>query len=134
VFVIACLPRRLLEAYAQLAHPETGYIEYRLPTLASAIGLRFVDDDRFSAWRPADPRQTVVTRRQRLLNGSRRAVRLPTVLTELTRADGARLFHPYHGLYPVSIPWALRAPGWAGYVAVREGRRLASAHLARLRR
>jgi hypothetical protein len=134
VFVIACLPRVLLEAYARLEHPETGYIEYRLPTLASAIGLRFVDDDRFSAWRPADPRQAVATRRQRLLNGSRRAVRLPTVLTELTRPDGARLFHPYHGLFPVSVPWALRTPGWAGYVAVRECRRLASAQLARLRR
>jgi hypothetical protein len=134
VFVIACLPRHLLAAYATLHDPEAGYVEYRLPTLASAIGLRFVDDERFSAWRPADPRQQAPTRRQRYLNGSRRAVRLPTVLTELTHADGARLFHPYHGLFPVSVPWALRAPGWAGYVAVREGRRVASAQLARLRR
>jgi hypothetical protein len=134
VFVIAVLPRRLLDAYALLEHPETGYVEYRLPTLASAIGLRFVDDDRFSAWRPADPDQSAPTRRQRFLNGSRRAVRLPTVLAELARSDGARLFHPYHGLFPVSVPWAVRAPGWAGYVALREGRRAATAQLARLRR
>jgi hypothetical protein len=134
VFVIACLPRRLLDAYAALEDPEIGFVEYRLPTLASAVGLRLVEDDRFAAWRPADSGASAPTRRQRFLNGSRRAVRLPTVLTELTRADGARMFHPYHGLFPMSLPWALRAPGWAGYVAVRQGRRVASAQLARLRR
>jgi hypothetical protein len=134
VFVIACLPRRLLEAYASLEPRDTGFVEYRLPTLAASIGLRFVDDDRFTAWRPADPLQRTAPRRQRFLNGSRHAVRLPAVLTELRRSDGARLFHPYHGLFPMSISWALRAPGWAGYVAVREGRRAASSQLARLRR
>jgi hypothetical protein len=134
VFVIACLPRRLLAAYATLDDPETGYVEYRLPTLAAALGLRFVDDERFSAWRPADTSQPAPTRRQRYLNGSRRAIRFPTVLAELTHRDGARLFHPYHGLFPLNIQWALRAPAWAGYVAVREGRRAASARIARLRR
>ena len=134
VFVIACLPRRLLAAYATLDDPEIGYVEYRLPTLAAALGLAFVDDERFSAWRPADTSQPAPTRRQRYLNGSRRAIRLPTVLAELTRGDGARLFHPYHGLFPLNLQWAVRAPAWAGYVAVREGRRVASAQLARLRR
>lgn len=134
VFVVACLPRRLLAAYATLDVAEPGYIEYRLPTLAAAIGLSFVDDPRFSAWRPADTSQPAPSRRQRYLNGSRRAIRLPTVLAELARGDGARMFHPYHGLFPLNIQWAVRAPAWAGYVAVREGRRVASAQLARLRR
>ena len=30
------------------------------------------------------------------------AIVLPTVLVELTRSDGARVFHPYHGLFPMN--------------------------------
>ena len=106
MFVIACLPRRLLAAYADLADPELGYLEYRLPTLAAAIGLRLVDDERFAAWRPADTGAGRPTRRQRFLNGSRRPIVLTTVLVELARSGGVALFHPYHGLFPLNAHWA----------------------------
>jgi hypothetical protein len=119
VFIVACLPRRLLAAYTQLSSPETGYVEYRLPTLARAIRLHFVDDDRFSAWRPADGASGRPTRRQRFINGSRRPILLPSVLAELARRDGARVFHPYHGLFPANAKWAVRAPGWGAYAAAR---------------
>jgi hypothetical protein len=131
VFVIAVLPRRLFAAYQELPSPETGFVEYRLPTLAAATGLRFVDDDRFRAWRPADVAAGKATRRERFLNGARRAIVLPTVLLELARRDGARLFHPYHGLFPLDRREALRAPGWAGYVAVRTVRDAVRARLCR---
>jgi hypothetical protein len=133
VFVVACLPRRLLAAYAELPDPETGYIEYRLPTLAGAIGLRFVEDDRFSAWRPADASAGAPTRRQRFLNGSRRSVLLPSILREQSRADGARVFHPYHGLYPITAKWAVRAPVWAAYSAARAAQQSITARVHRLR-
>jgi hypothetical protein len=121
VFVVACLPRRLLAAYRTLDDPEAGYVEYRLPTLAAAIGLRIVQDERFPVWRPADTDAGEPTRRQRFLTGARRAIRLPTVLVELARADGARLFHPYHGLFPATPRWAAEAPVWATYVTARAG-------------
>ena len=134
VFVIAGLPRRLLAAYADLPDPETGYLEYRLPTLATAIGLRLVESEQFAAWRPADVAAGAPTRRQRFLNGSRRSIRFPTVMAELARPSGARLFHPYHGLFPMSPAWAVRAPGWAVYTAARAGRKAVSTRAQRLLR
>ncbi len=131
VFVVACLPRRLLAAYADLRDPEIGYVEYRLPTLAKAVGLRLVEDDRFAAWRPADDTAGRPSRRQRFLNGARRSVLLPSVLAELTRRDGARVFHPYHGLFPMSPGWAARGPVWAVQGAVRAGRAAVSARVSR---
>ncbi|HET9729070.1 MAG TPA: hypothetical protein VFR41_06585, partial [Acidimicrobiia bacterium] len=119
VFVIACLPRALLAAYATLDRAEPGYIEYRLPTLARAVGLNVVDHETFRAWRAADPASAQPTRRQRFLNGLRRPVRLPAIAIERVRRDGARIFHPYHGLYPFDTRWAVRAPVWAGTLTVR---------------
>jgi hypothetical protein len=132
VFVVACLPRALLAAYRDL-DGDTGYIEYRLPTLARALGLRLVDDERFAAWRPADATSGPATRRQRFLNGSRRAVLLPSILLERSREDGARVFHPYHGLYPVSAKWAMQSPVWATYSAARTASQAISARVAKLR-
>jgi hypothetical protein len=133
VFVIACLPRRLFEAYAELPEPETGYVEYRLPTLAAAVGLRLVDDERFAAWRPADDPGGAPTRRQRYLSGMRRPIRFPTVLRERLRPDGARVFHPYHGLYPIDVRWAVRAPWWGARVGTRAARRALSARWSKWR-
>jgi hypothetical protein len=133
VFVVAALTRAVLAAYRELPDPEVGFVEYRLPTLAVATGARLVEDERLSSWRPADLGGGPPSRRQRLLNGSRRAVALPTVLSELRKPDGARLFHPYHGLFPASPGWALRAPGWAAYSAARAGYRAVSARAARRR-
>jgi hypothetical protein len=133
LFVIACLPRRLLAAYADAPDLETGYVEYRLPTLAKAIGLRVVEHERFGAWSPADGRTRPAQRRRRFLNGSRRPVHLPTVLGELARSDGARLFHPYHGLFPATPRWAARAPAWAIYATTRAGRKAVTARTAKLR-
>jgi hypothetical protein len=130
LFIVAGLPRRLLEAYGELEEPEVGYVEYRLPTLAAAQGLRLIEDERFAAWQPATG--GTATRRQRLVNASRRPVLLPTVLLERLRTDGARVFHPYHGLFPMSPHWALRTPGWAAAFAARSGRAAISARLSRL--
>jgi hypothetical protein len=128
VFIVAGLPRALLAAYGELDEPDLGYVEYRLPTLAAARGLRLIEDDRFAAWRPATG--DAATRRQRLVNGSRRSVLLPTVLLERARTDGARVFHPYHGLFPMNVHWALRAPGWAATFAARSGRAAINARLS----
>jgi hypothetical protein len=132
VFVIACLPRRLFEAYGELTDPELGYVEYRLPTLAAAVGLRLVDDERLPAWRPAaGPAGLRPGRRERFLSGSRRPIRFPAVLRERLRADGARAFHPYHGLYPVDRRWAALAPAWAARVGVRSARQALAARRSR---
>jgi hypothetical protein len=133
LFVIACLPRRLFELYASFGGGETGYLEYRLPTLAVAGGLRLVEDERFEAWRPADARAGQPSRRQQLLNGSRRPVLLPTILVEHARDDGARIFHPYHGLYPATPRWAVQTPAWAAYAAARAARQAVKARLVRAR-
>jgi hypothetical protein len=129
VFIVACIPRTLLASYADLPDPEVGYVEYRLPTLASAIGLRVVEDAKFGAWRPADTSAGPPTARERLLNGSRHPVLLPAVLGQLARRDGARVFHPYRGLFPFSFRWAAQAPVWAVYGAGRAARRAVMARV-----
>jgi hypothetical protein len=115
LFVIACLPRRLLAAYAELPDRETGYVEYRLPTLASAVGLRVVDG-----------------RYQRFVNGTKHAIRLPAVLNQLRREDGARFFHPYFGLYPVTPAWAVATPIWGARVGTKRGYNAVMARVKRL--
>jgi len=132
LFVIACLPRRLLAAYAELPDAEVGYIEYRLPTLASAVGLRLVNDERVDASQGPGENARAAGRRQSLLNGTKRAIRLPTILVEMTRKDGARLFHPYFGLFPSSPAWALQSPGWGAYVGYRRAHTAIAARWHRL--
>ena len=134
LFVIACLPRALFEAYRELGVPATGYVEYRLPTIAKGVGLNLVDDPRFRSWSPADGRAGPANRRDRFLNGSRHPILLPTVLAELARSDGARVFHPYHGLFPLSPGWAARSPAWAAIASARAGRKAVSARTAKLLR
>ena len=68
-------------------------MEYRLPTLAMALGLHLVENERLRAWRPANVHGRP-TRRQRFLNGVEHPVRLPTILMELARPNGAHAFHP----------------------------------------
>jgi hypothetical protein len=131
LFVVAALPRALLAAYRELPDPEAGYLEYRLPTLASAAGLRIVEAERLDVWRRTGTGGERPARRQRFLNGSRRAVHLPTILAERARPDGARVFHPYHGLFPFRAAWLVQAPPWAVRGAWQAAR---SATLARARR
>jgi hypothetical protein len=131
LFVIACLPRRLLAAYAELPDAEVGYIEYRLPTLASAVGLRLVNDERVDASQGPGANARSAGRRQSLLNGTKRAIHLPTILFEMNRRDGARLFHPYFGLFPSSPAWALKATPWAVYVGARHARQAVMARVKR---
>jgi hypothetical protein len=133
VFVVACIPRALLEAYKQLPEPDTGYVEYRLPTLASAVGLRVVESPRLAAWRPADEAAGRPTARERVLNGVRRPVVLPAIVGQLLRSEGARVFHPYHGLFPLSPRWAAQAPVWAVSSARRAAARSVRARLRRRR-
>ncbi len=134
VFVVACLPRRLLAAYAELPEPEVGYVEYRLPTLAVANGMRIVEDERFAAWRPADGSAGRATRRQRFLNGSRRSVLLPNVLVEAVRPDGARVFHPYHGLFPMNARWAVQGCAWSVRSAYHAARDAVTSRVAMAKR
>lgn len=135
VVVVAALPRRLLGAYRDLDAADTGYIEYRLPTLARAIGLHIVtDDERFPVWRPADVASGRPPRRARFLTGARRPVLLPSILVELAKPHGARLFHPYHGLFPIDARWARQAPGAALAAGVRSGWQAVAARIGRRRR
>jgi hypothetical protein len=134
VFVIAGLPRRLFDAYALLPDAEVGFVEYRLPTLAAAAGLRLAEDDRFAVWRPADVTSGPPTRRQKYLNGARHSIHLPTVFRERRDRDGARVFHPYHGLYPFDTRAAIESVAWASYSAFRTARDALRARFAQLRR
>jgi hypothetical protein len=133
LFVIACLPRALLESYRDLAAPTVGYVEYRLPTVASVYGFRIVEDDRYPSWGPSSSVEGRPSGRERLVNGTRHPVRLPRILLEVARPSGARVFHPYHGIFPGTPYWALVSPLWAAYVGARSLRTAVMARVKRFR-
>lgn len=131
-FIVAALPRSFWERYAQLGEDVPGFLEYRIPTLAAAWGLRFRTDHPYDPWWEQDPEAEPPDARSRALNAGDHPVPLVTVLAQRRRPDGLRAFHPYHGLYPLGLRWAVRAPIAA--LARRAGRTRRWARAARGRR
>jgi hypothetical protein len=101
--IVLALPRAFLEAYAAVERLELGFIEYRLPTWAAALGFRFCREHPFRPWWGA-------TERYRLLAPLRalpREIWAPTIALNLLRPNGARIFHPWYRRTPRGIgAWA----------------------------
>lgn len=93
IFIVVALPRIFLEAYSQVADPELGFIEYRVPIYSQIFGIG-VD-----AYHP--PRVNVPAKLQRVLTAANPPVRLGTILCHWLLPGGARVFHPYNGLIPL---------------------------------
>jgi hypothetical protein len=100
-FIVACLGRAFLEAYASVDEPELGFIEYRVPTYASVFGMQLRDAP-VQCWWEGDPSMIDVPRWRRVLS----AQRTPVPLRHLLRvwlADGATIAHPYRGTFPTDV-------------------------------
>ena len=89
--IVLALPRAFLEPFSRIEEPQLGFIEYRLPIYAQAFGIPFCTDHDFHPWWGAvDPLQRNSTLRARPAE-----IEVPTILKNLRREDGARVFHPY---------------------------------------
>ena len=101
-FVVACLPRSFLDRFLTVSSPELGFLEYKLPTLATVFGNPLVDDSRFHVWWPNDPVTGRLPRSRRVLTGSGVNIRLRAIL----RRPRVGVYHPYRDVFP-SSPWSI---------------------------
>jgi hypothetical protein len=120
-FIVVCLPRNFLEAYAAMPPPGTGFIEYRLPTCAATLGIPFSHDHRFDAAWPGEPDSARHPNPTKLLNPGIREVPLRSMLRESMRSGGQRIFHPVERTLPLG---PLSACSWlVDTITGRRGRR-----------
>ncbi len=108
LFVVVCFPRSFLQRYSDESIPETGFLEYKIPTLARVFGTPICSDHPYEPWWAANPQTRLLPSRKKLLNGVGREVPTSVILRELSRPDGARLFHPVSRNIP---RWILGKPG-----------------------
>lgn len=103
LFIVVCYPRQFLKQYVSIGHPEIGFIEYKIPTMAKIFDIPFCKNHVFQPWWSSNPSTKNVSMRERLLNAVSQEVPRLVVLNELTRKDGYRLFHPVFKRYPNCI-------------------------------
>ena len=100
LFIVICLPREFLAHYAASGPPGTGFLEYKMPTLAAAWGTPVRTDLGFQPWWAADPSTKDAPARARVLNAVGQEVSPEIVEAELRHPGGARVFHPFTGRAP----------------------------------
>ncbi len=99
-FIVACLPRIFLDKYSDIGHPEDGFLEYKLPTLAYIFGIPFCDTRDFSPYWPKENKKERWYWYRWSLNPFGRQVFLSKILKELYHKSGKRIFHPYYIEFP----------------------------------
>jgi hypothetical protein len=106
-FIVACLPRRFLEQYSSINVPETGFVEYRVPTFAKLFNTPFSKSKRFDSWWADAPEAECVRIRERVLIPTGRSIPIARILFHLLHRNGARVFHPFVYTFPVDLPTAI---------------------------
>lgn len=107
LFVVVCFPRSFLKRYSDESIPETGFLEYKIPTLAKIFGVPVCSGHPYEPWWAANPQTRSLPSSKRLLNGVGREVLTSVIINELSKPDGARLFHPVSRKIP---KWILANP------------------------
>jgi hypothetical protein len=102
VAIVLALPREFLRGFSAIERPELGFLEYRLPIYAQAFGIPFCTEHPFRPWWGAVEKYHWA----HTLRARPREIWAPTILWNLLREDGARVFHPY---------WAPAPRGVAGW-------------------
>ena len=100
LFITACLPRIFLDKYVAAGRPETGFLEYKIPTMAHMFGIAVCNNHDFNPWWKANPATKNAPMRQRSLNAVGQEVPFSVIVDELTKSNGKRLFHPVFTILP----------------------------------
>lgn len=108
VAVVLALPRTFLRRFADIERPELGFLEYRLPIYAQAFDIPFCTDHPFRPWWGAVEKYSWKS----TLRARPREIWAPTILSNVLRPDGARVFHPY---------WARAPRGFWGWTKALAG-------------
>lgn len=122
LFIVIGLPRTFLEQYSKVEEAELGFLEYRIPIYAQIFGISFCKNHSFNAWwvdiDPAFRAKNLVARawnslNLRLnpnpLNPAKREISLIPIFFKLNTREGARIFHPYGDIFPMTKQQWLRA-------------------------
>ncbi len=107
-FLAASLPRAFMAAYARLAPAEPGFLEYKLPAYARALGFTPVDLAPLRVTWPGEPQpgRTVLTAAKRDIDDL-------DIAAELLHPRGTRIFHP------VTQPMPVGRSAWVAFIARR---------------
>ncbi len=111
-FVTGLLPRRFMEEYAQNSEPELGFLEYKLPAMASAMGLKFMELPWLEVVWPMD----IAGRSKVTLTAAKHEISDSRIATEYIKPSGARLFHPVSRAFPST---RLGVMAWTARVLAR---------------
>ncbi len=97
LFVVACLPRKFLMQYSEIENKELGFFEYRIPIYAQIFKTPICMEHPFRIWWDGvEP-----FRRSSTLNAAGGAIPLLLIYLNLLFPVGARVFHPYHNVFPI---------------------------------
>ena len=110
LFIVACFPRKFLAKYSSECLTEIGFLEYKIPTLASIFGFEIFQSKQFEPWWAANPKTTTISRQQKVLNASGTSLKTRDILRELVKPNGRRIFHPYEKSFPIVFErtWLIR--------------------------
>lgn len=123
LFIVVCLPRRLLDLYLASGPPEAGFLEYKLPTLAVCWGVPVCRSHPFEPWWASNPATHHAPRAARILNAVGDELDLRTALEEVASNRGPGILHPYRSRFPAWLARpALARPVLAG-LQLAQGRR-----------
>lgn len=100
LFIVVCFPRVFLERYVEIGHPEVGFLEFKIPTMAHVFDIPINDNHNFQPWWAANPATRNVPLSDRILNAVGQEIPMSVVLQELSSSAGKRLFHPYSRKFP----------------------------------
>lgn len=115
LFIVVGFPRTFLAQYSKVENPELGFLEYRIPVYAQIFGTPFCENHPFQAWWvDADPifwaknpmKRAWNSLHLRLnpnpLNPAKLEISLIPIYNHLNTSTGARIFHPYEQLFPMT--------------------------------
>lgn len=86
LFIFQIFPRVFFDKFKKLRNPEFGFLEYKLPCLAKAWGLKFRRKDLGVWW--------YESRGQQPLNALPKEIPSSFIKNELAKSGGWRIFHP----------------------------------------
>jgi len=99
LFIVVCLPKSFLDKYAVsvIEEAELGFLEYRVPIYAQIFGTPFFTNHNFNPYWEVLPTST---NNMKTLNAKRIDVGILTIINNLLKSDGVKVFHPYRKIFP----------------------------------
>lgn len=99
-FIVASIPRDFIVQYARIHSSFDGFLEYKIPILASALGFKILDKDPYNrCWPDQRGPFTAISPMGYAKNVS---IRSYVIAFHLCRPRGARVFHPVEASWPKS--------------------------------